>query len=368
MKILDRYVVRMLCINYAIALAVMMSLYILLDLFVNIDEFTERDDRTVAALANVFQYYGSHSFLYFSQLSGAITLMACLTTLTRLRRGNELTAMLASGVSLYRVAVPVAAFGLTTSVLWYTDVEVAVPSVADRLVRAHEDASGMTERGVWFVRATPDSLLSAVGFIPARKEMRQMLVLFRDASGAPVRHIEADVARWEPVTGHPYGGVWRLERGVEYRRIVAPVESLGPRERIEQVPVDIYECPLTPSAIEVQQSQEWMRFASGSRLTQLAAQDPTLAPRVRRIKHTRFTTPLVHLLMLLLGLPFFLSREPANVIGDATKSAIVCGLCFVLAFVADHFVVSEHFSALPAWLPLILFTPVSVVLFDRLKT
>ena len=123
---IDRYLLRALLVNYVIGLAVMMSLYVVLDLFVNMDEFMERGYPAWRVLWNMVDYYTPNLLLYFSQLSSVITLFACLATLAKLRRFNELTAMLASGVSLYRLARPVLAFG------------VVQPPVRDRQIgRAH---------------------------------------------------------------------------------------------------------------------------------------------------------------------------------------------------------------------------------------
>ncbi len=367
MTTLDRYVLRSLVVNYLISLTIMISLYMVLDLFFNIDEFTESSDPAWMVLTNIASYYSAHFFLYFSQLSGVITLFACLSALARMRRANELTAILASGVSLYRLAVPVVAFGLATSLLWYLDTEVAIPRVANHLARTHEDAGGRRARGVWFVKDTGGRLLSALEFVPAESQMRQFLVLQRDDRGAAVRVIEADGARWEAIPGHPAGGVWRLDRGVERRRVVQAA-GLGPRESIESKEVAVYESSHDPAALEVRQSRQWLKYSSSARLSQLGRSDATLLNRIRQIQHQRFATPLVHVLMLLLGLPFFLSREPANVVTDAGWCLLVCGACFLLAFSAENFVVVATLSALPAWLPIIVFSPLAVVLIDRMRT
>lgn len=367
MTILDRYVLRALCVNYLIALAIMMSLYTVLDLFFNIDEFTESGEPAMTVAASILSYYWAHAFLYFAQLSGVITLFACMVTLSRMRKANELTAVLSAGVSLYRLAVPIVAFGLVTSLLWYIDTEFFIPAVGHKLARNHEDAMGRRARGVWFIKDRDSALLSAMEFVPADGEMRQMLVLHRDEHGAIVSVTEADRATWEPVIGHPAGGFWRLERGLHSRRHMRS-EGLGPREERTDQPVSIYESDLTPHDIEVRQARQWLAFSSSSQLTALANTDPSIANRVRQIKHTRFASPLVHVLMLLLGLPFFLSRTPANIISDAGRCLLVSGSCFLLAFSGEHIVRTSTWSALPAWLPLIVFAPVAVVLLDRIRT
>jgi hypothetical protein len=73
------------------------------------------------------------------------------------------------------------------------------------------------------------------------------------------------------------------------------------------------------------------------------------------------------MVMLLLGLPFFLARSPGNVLTDAAKCVTATGLCYVLNIVAQS-VRSEMASALPAWLPILIFGTIAVVLIDRIKT
>ncbi|MCH7526182.1 MAG: LptF/LptG family permease [Planctomycetes bacterium] len=367
MTILDRYILRGLIVNYLITLAIMLSLYLVLDLFFNIDEFTESGEGVLSILGNIAGYYKAHSLLYFAQLSGVIMLFACMATLARMRRANELIAVLTSGVSLYRVAVPVLAFGLLTTVLWYVDTEVLIPSVGHELARRHEDASGSKARGVWFLVDTDGALLSARRFFPRAQRMEQLLILHRDESGALVKVIEADAAQWKPIPGHPAGGVWKLERGIERRRVRRD-DRFGSGHEEFEVPVSQYAGALDPAAIEMRQSQQWISYLSSSKLSALGERDPSLLNQIRQVKHTRFTTPLVHLLMLLLGLPFFLRRESANIVADAGKCLVVCGLCFLLAFAGENFVRPTTLSALPAWLPLIVFTPVAVILVDRIKT
>jgi hypothetical protein len=69
--------------------------------------------------------------------------------------------------------------------------------------------------------------------------------------------------------------------------------------------------------------------------------------------------------MLLLGLPFFLTREQRSITGDATACLVVCGLCYLLA---QGLAPLARGSVLPAWLPLVVFTPVAAILIYRIRT
>ena len=367
LTVLDRYILRSLLINYVVALAAMISLYIVLDMFVNMDEFTEQGYPALTVIANMFDYYAPNVLLYFSQLSSAITLFACMAVLARMRKLNELTAILASGVSLYRVARPVLLFGVSTTGLYVLDTEVLIPAVAHKLSRDHDDADGKRAYEVLFLRDRNGALLSAGQFHPRSRDLQRLLVLFRDDDGAIVRTLEADRAVWEPPDAFRSEGRWRLERGRLTQRRTGERVGLGPREaRVTTYPV-VYESDLSPEAIQLRQSGSWTRFLSLSQLRALELEENSDRAALIQTRHGRIASPLVGLLLLLLGLPFFLDRSPANVLSDTGKCMLLCGLCYVVAFLAQS-VHGETLSALPAWIPILVFGPVAIVMLDRVRT
>lgn len=370
MTLLDRYVLRSATVNYLIALAVMVGLYIVLDLFFNMDEFTEKGQPIGDVLVNVVSYYGTNLFRYFAQLSGVVTLFACMVTLARMRRANELTAMLASGMSLYRVAAPVVAFGILTTGLWVFDTEVAIPSLAPELARRHDDARGEKTYGVWFLEDRDGALLSAQQFVPGTGTMRRMMVLKRDQDGTARSVIEAEEAVWEKLEGHPLGGRWVLTRGVERSTVTDAAGSFGPQEKLVTELVDHYESNLDPAKIELRQSAQWISFLSSRQLAELARRDlpSSVAVAVQQTRHARFTVPIINLLLLLLGIPFLLDREPGTILSDAAKCLAACGACFAVAFAGRSVLSPDSYSALPAWLPIIVFSPLAVILIDRIRT
>jgi len=367
LTILDRYLLRSLIVNYLIGLSVMLSLYIVLDMFVNMDEFTEHGYPVWKIALNMASYYWPNMFLYFSQLSGIITLVACMATLARARQQNELTAVLASGVSLYRLAAPIMAFGIVTTALLVLDTEVIVPSIAHLLARDHDDADGSQAYEVLFMPDRNNVLLSARQYHPIHKDLTRLLALVRDDSGKVVQTIEADHANWEPPDNNSPIGHWRLERGVERTRKATQAQGLGPSSGVEVRLVDMLESDLSPSAIELRQARGWIRYLSLSQLRALQNSGSADRAEIIQIRHGRIAAPLVGMVLLLLGLPFFLDRSPTNLLNDTGKCMILCSLCYIVTFVAQN-VKTETLSALPAWIPIFVFSTIAMVLIDRIRT
>ncbi|MGB0714566.1 MAG: LptF/LptG family permease [Phycisphaerae bacterium] len=367
MNTIDRYIFRSLLTNYLISLFVMLCLYVTLDMFVNMDEFTEDGSPPLTVVFNMVDYYWPNLFLYFSQLSGAITLFSCMAVLARMRRLNEMTAILASGVSLWRVARPIVIFGISTSMLLVVDTEFIIPSVAHLLARDHDDADGERAYEVLFVKDRDNALLSAGEFHPRTKQLKRILVLVRDEYGRVARTVEADSAVWEPppIPGEP--GRWILTRGQQVSRVHYEDDIFGPRFGVNSSLLQNYPSDLSPEQLLLRQSESWIKFLSLSQLRQQELRQDTDLGTILRAKHQRVTAPIMSMVLLLLGLPFFLDRSPANVLSDTGKCILACGSCFLVSFVGQS-VRPEAGSAIVAWIPIFLYTTIAVVLIDRIRT
>ncbi len=364
-SVLDRYLFRSLLTNYVIGVAVMLSLYVVLDLFVNMDEFTERGESVITVVGNITDYYLPNLALYFAQLGGIITLFACGAVLARMRKLNEITAMLASGVSLYRVARPILLFAVATTGLLVLDKEVIIPAVAHRLARKHDEVGGQRAYEVLFLKDGEGALVSAGRFFPETGDLRSLLVMERDEAGAVRRIVEADRATWEPPVEPQPLGTWRLDRGRSLTRVTQA--GLGPREsKFEEFPT-VYKSNLGPKEIELRQAEGWIGFLSLAQLKELQNQPEADAAAILRTRHSHVVSLIVSLLLVMLGLPFFLDRSPANIIPDATKCVLVCGLCYVGTFVAQSIRI-DSLSAFTAWIPVFVFGTLAMALLDRVRT
>lgn len=363
MNTLDKYIAKQFGINYLISFAVLVSIYIILDLFFNFDEFTQAANlSTIQVVGAIAKYYGTHLFLYFSQISGVIALFAMAFTLARLQRDNEFVAVVSSGVSLYRFALTVIVIGIALNGLWLINQELIVPRLAPQLARSHKDAALDQGAGVWFVRDSSGALLSASRFYPQAKLLSGVLLMRPGSASDPGDIIMADRAEWAG-RGEDGLGTWKLERG---QRLYFHVDNDGQYERLSE-PMDLLATSLGPEDIALRQSTKWMQFLSRSQLAQLRDQGGASTGKIASTLHNRFATPLVNMLILMIGVPIFLDRQPGGVIRSGGRCLLICGACFLFAFFTQN-ITSSSFPALTAWLPLIVLTPVMVVSLDRMKT
>jgi lipopolysaccharide export LptBFGC system permease protein LptF len=451
MRTLDRYIVRNFLASAAMWFIVLMALRIVTDLFINMDEYVKGSPSVGGVLVHVAGYYGVHSLEYFAQLGGVIIVAAATFTLAMMGRTNELTAMLASGVSLHRIIWPIILCAMLMGGLIVADQEmlIPVPAVAARLARARDDPTGTQEFRMPFAADGYGSVWRADAFYPGEEQMVNPSVFLRDANYRQVAGIFGEEAYPGEVDGRK-GWVVRngvLLRGGQNERVWPCVPdahliatALGPRELAVPGPGDdpstgairrtdaqypmILEakaftpdagrkaggvldrprfsfvtdegrllavvvatsatwaaaeggwelqggaifCPsdLTTDDLVLRRSSRWLEYMSSPQLAEVI--------RMRRVpdtnaallvRHTRMTDPINNLIMLLLALPFILSRERRDVKASASLCLLIVGAYYAFIHICRYVGLPP---SLAAWLPSMLFGPVAVVMLDSVKT
>ncbi|MFT5125694.1 MAG: lipopolysaccharide export system permease protein [Kiritimatiellia bacterium] len=111
MKIIDRYIIRTFAVPWIYCLLAFTMVFIIQDLFSNMNDFV---DYKVPFLTVLFFYLCLLPSLMVFIVPIAL-LMATLYSLYQLTHNNELTAMRASGLSLYRLVTPYILIGLCST-------------------------------------------------------------------------------------------------------------------------------------------------------------------------------------------------------------------------------------------------------------
>ena len=368
MKILDRYLLTNFLVNYFLSLFVLISLYVVLDLFVNLDEFTKSGQGALAIVYDIGNYYFYNLPLYFSQLSGVITAFAACATLARMQRQNEITAVLSSGTSMYRLAAPIVVAGLVMNAFLLVDQEVVLPSVAPKLARQRDDVEGAKVWPVWFVRDGDSRLFSAQHFSPKQQSIRDLVVLELTSNPTGPRRlahvVTADKAYWDPDKKG-----WKLARGIRLSPGEGENASFFDQHEMKPEGLDFYPCSLTPEELQLRQTSQWIGFLSTRQLNLLAKRGDVKGNQIAQVKHTRFTMPISNMILMLLGMVFFMHRLPESALTQGAKALGVCAVAFLVTFMGQQMVgMLDVNPALPAWLPIFLFGPLAALLLDNVKT
>lgn len=361
MNIIDRFVVRTYLSSFLILILVGMGMYILGDLLFNFDEFTkDRSLTTMQVLAAMVDYYQYNIPLYYKQLAGPMMSIAVAFTLGLMLKNNELTALVAAGVPLQRLVVPLAATSVLLLGVWVANSELVIPQIAAKIARRHGDVIGQSAIGVNCVRDDNKAILTALQLYPREGRLYHVYIIEPDANGRPLNLITADSAQWDADRR-----TWVLdERG---RRLRFDEREAGTAPRKPEA-VSEFAFGLSPEEMQLQQESEYADMLSLPQMNALLkAQARPNLPAIKLARHTRLTQPLLQLILLALAAPFFLSRAPVNVLAAGGRAVLVGGLFFATVFVA-HTIISVEWTALVTWLPILVFGPVAAQLLANVKT
>jgi lipopolysaccharide export LptBFGC system permease protein LptF len=359
MTIIDRYIAKNFLGGYFILLVAGIGLLITFDALANFDEFIEDKSASfLDVLATMADFYGYNLPMYASQLGAPLMGVAAAFTLGNMLRNNEMTALIAAGMPLQRLAAPILICTILVIALWAINKEFVIPEFAPKIARSHDDISGKRTEGVNFVRDPEQALLTAQRLDPRSGRLERLQIIVPNENGQYDRLIDADAATYDP-----QADTWRLERGRFVERAAAEFD-----EPFRWQPVDEYAYGLTPEQLVLFQKSEWTELLSIRQMNALIATGrlPNL-PVIVVSRHVRLTEPLIFFVLVMLTVPFFLNREPGNVLTGGAKAMAVSGAFLAVAFVA-HNIISEQGAVIRAWAPILCFGPLAVLQLANVRT
>jgi len=362
MKVLDRYLVRQFLVNFLILLTVLLALFMLFDLVNDMDEFVQgaqaREARfgsfAAALLYVLFDYYLPVSILLYAYLAGLVVVGAMGFTLAQMARHRELVALAAGGVSMQRVAMPILVAGGLLNMSALLAHEVLVPRFASELTRSKSDLEYLDPGRfpVHYLADSQSNLFIAESFRFVHGEMEAVTILERNAVGHVKRRISASQARWDPA-----------REGWELVNAFAVARHEGGEVRDGPEAVAFFATDLAPAVIEAHRTSRFSRLLSTEGLHRLA-ENPALgaaqAQQVEKVIWSRFSMIVCYILILMMGMPFFLHLGALDLSRQAVKlSGIACG-GFGAAMLLMEIGNPWLGPVAAAWLPVAVFLPLAV--------
>jgi lipopolysaccharide export system permease protein len=366
MMLLDRLLIREFLKAYLICLISLLSLYVVVDLFTNLEDFAENKHGLWPVLRHIGIYYGYKIPNIFDKLCEAIILMAGAFTVAMLQRHNELLPLLSAGVSTRRVVRPIL---LSAMALLFTGVanqELLIPRIGNELMNDRDDPDG--EKDLIVQGAYEPNGIHIEGRVGSRKGLvvkEEFYVVIPENISGSMINLSAKEGRYIPPGDGPHTGGWLMTGTVPEKldNWDNPIlEMIDPGKyflHTEEVDFDMVTRP-----------RNWFTFAATPRLAiELTKPDSTRLAAMAVLFHSRFTRPLLGMILVLFGLSIILRDQNRNVFLSAGLCVLLCGLFFAAQFVCRSLGDNEYLSpALAAWLPVLSFGPLSLAWFDAVHT
>lgn len=368
---IDRYIVVLYLRVLLICFASVAGLLIVVEVFTNLDEFARYGESSGLGLSAVLMEYFTPRVLdYFEGLSGMLALLALLFVIAWLNKTNELTALLAAGVTKRRVIKPLFVASGTVIVAAMLIREVVMPVYAEELQRRPQDLTGGFTRPMRPVY-DPDNmvLLQGKNLLIATKEILQPN--FKVEGGALHQAIGTKLLATSAVHR---SGTDALPAGYHLKNVSRP-------SAIDTI-ADIYDESGAPVLLTSTQTQ-WLQpgecflasdvdysvlrggnnskdHASTYELLRFLEKEPRARSGSMRVMvHQRVLRPLIDWTVLLLGIPVLLTRPDRHMFWVAGACiGIVAGFTVVVMGVAVLGGANQWLSpAMAVWLPLVVFLP-----------
>lgn len=349
MKLIDIYIIKQFLFYFIFALIVIIMLFIIIDLMENVDDFIDRG----APVSIVIAYY-----IYFipemiKSMIPVAMLLSSLFTTGKLSTQNELVAMKAGGVSLYRFMLPFLAIGiLVTGASMYFNGWVVPLANKEKyqIEREHLAKGGRSDIARYniFIQDSPIRFLS-LGFYDetANSVTRVSIQEFSDTNFSILeRRYDATRMEW-----NSNEQLWTLHRGT-VREFIGDAERLTPFDTLQMKdlhfnPADIAKKQLQPDEMSYFELGEFIE--SQRRAGQQTA-------RWEVDYYAKIAFPFASLVVILFGVPFSAQKRRG---GMALQFAIGVLITFLyMAFMAISETLGhsgQHNTMLMAWLPNIIF-------------
>ncbi len=362
--LLDDYILRDFFVYLGMILSTFLVLVLVFTLFELLgDILRNKVPATVVAayLLNVTPY-----LLY--NVAPLVMLLAVLVTFGVMQRSNEITAIKASGTSIYRIVTPViVAAAVFAAGLFFAD-QFYLPHTNKRQEELHNLIKGKPPQTYlrpdrkWIFGQNNDIYYYQF-FDPERDQFGNITLFQLDKSSFTItRRIHADRAHWAENLNR-----WEYEKGWERNLLGAAIAPNGYRTfEVSTFP----ELPETPAYFkkEVKQYSE-MNYEELRRYIRDLQESGFDVVRLRVELNKKLSYPLITLIMAILAIPFSLSTGKK---GAITGVAIAVGIAVFYTVVSRLFEAMGNLSQLPpsmaAWSPDLIFMLVGGYMILKVPT
>jgi lipopolysaccharide export system permease protein len=352
----DRYLLKRYLSVFAILFASTFGLFVVIDGFTNVDAFQETAHGTLDVLLRMAGHYLFQSSAFFDMIAPILAVISAMVVFALLVRHSEIHPMLAAGVPIYRLLVPVVLGAIAVKVLVFANRELVIPRIAHHL-QAERGEGGDEGQSVTPVNdyASRIRIDGSRLFLAERRLSQPNFVL-------PVPEIVHDLATLKAREASYCAATPRRPAGWVLRDATPRYAELNLTEAGRQHvlpmpdPADIFVA--TEVSFDQLLDRERSRDYTGTLDLVRRIHNPaygTAAIRGTTLQvHTRLIAPLANVLSVLVAIPLIVRRESRSLV---LNLAVSTGVLIVVYGAAQACLYLGRVNLIPvdlaAWAPAI---------------
>jgi len=367
---IDRYILFMFLRVVVICFCCLVGLLIVIHAFTNLDEFISFGKARGSMLRALGEYYGPYSIALLDKFGAMLALMAIMFVVSWLKRTNELTSMMAAGISPRRILIYPIVASCILFVILAVNRELVIPQYEEMLGKTPQDLS---EGHLRSVRPTYDSqngiLVGGRSLSMSNRTIVDPTFRFDGLAASLVKQIIAKEAQYQDANDlHPAGFLLVSVKSPDSLANLPSVREtdskegaafLAPKDNPWLLPDQCF-VKTEIEFGELRGGSGWKQYASTrDMIERLRGPSSLYGNDLRVIVHARFIQPIMDLTLLLIGLPIVLKRQDQHLFQIAGVTLATVG-GFMGITMAIHMAASSGFWINPfvgAWLPVLLFAP-----------
>ena len=319
MNILRRYLLSYFIRNVALCLMVLVMLFLVFDFFDRIDNIMAED----AGLWISVQYFLYKVPLTVTLMFPVALMVATLLTIGLLSKNSEITAMRASGITIWWLAKPLLATGLLASLLVILINETVVPFAQRRVreiynidIRQKDKKGYFSQNDFWW--RSKDSFFSVGVFDSRSNSLHEVSEFQVNNQFDLVRRTNAEKAEWmDELLGWSMVDIdeFKISADGEIEARTAPRRPLP----ISEQPSDFYDFKTDPYTLSFAELRSFMKKQIRNGLS-VTGYLPYL--------YEKLASPFLNFIVVLVVLPFALKPARSGSLAASSIAALVIGFSY----------------------------------------
>jgi lipopolysaccharide export system permease protein len=375
--IVDRYVFFVFLRVFLICCVCLTGIYVVGDLVENLNEFIDAGAQSGGMMPLLSKYYAGRVPWFFDVIGRVAALVAGVFAITWLQRNNEMTALMAAGISRWRIIKPIVVGVILISIASALNRELLIPRFREDLSQTIRESSGGQGSPVapQYDYLT-DILIDGQQIVARDKRIVRPMFRLPSSMSYFAHQLTADQAVRLPATPeHPSGFLLvNVQNPVDIDRLDAV--HLDGRPVIYTVSTASWLKPgqcFVVSHVSFGQllgGKSWRQFASTADLIS-GLNNPSMnfGADVRVSVHARIIQPLLDIALFFLGIPTVLARESRNMFVAAGSCVLIVAAYFLIVLSSHNLGMNYLISPVQAaWAPAMIMVPWAVFRSGVLRT
>lgn len=358
MMIFDRYLLRRYWHVFFIGYLALFGLYFIIDVFSNVNDFLDQPGGTLVIVKEILQCYSYRACYFFGIIGGTMEVIAAMVALALVQKHGELNPVLSAGISTFRLMRPLLIGAALVNGLIYLNQELIIPQIAMELQKNPGSRIDIVKEVEPVTDFASDMMISGKRLNLKKQTIEEAQFDIKATKGIAERPATISAREAIPFAAHgKKRGGWRLV-GATPKYSSLPLTAAGKkiiRQSTQGTDLIVY--------TDVGFDRLYNRDAQYEYLSTMELmrriRNPSFSHRSIRSQslylHTRFTKPLLNLIVVGVGVPFVVRKESVSLLTNLTICGGVMGTMFAVNELFQYLAkVSLLSPELAVWAPIII--------------